>query len=113
MFITAPRDRYHSPWVASGGTLNPGLGSFLMPDRKKREKVVAEITLAHLTRIAVETGRPLTEEQAIDFLNQNGRAYAMWTRMMQAGEDYIKATLQQQRSPLVVTRPANSRRLAI
>jgi tRNA nucleotidyltransferase (CCA-adding enzyme) len=83
-----------------------------MPDKKKREKVVAEITLAHLTRVAVETGRPLTEEQAINFLNQEGRAYAMWTRMMQAGEEYIKTTLRQS-SPALVTRPANGRRLVI
>jgi hypothetical protein len=83
-----------------------------MPDRKKREKVVAEITLAHLTRIAVESGRPLSDEQALDFLNQDGRAYAMWTRMMQAGEEYIKSTLRQQR-PVPIARSGGNRRLAI
>ncbi len=82
-----------------------------MPDKRKREKVVAEITLAHLTRIARETGRTLTQEEGIDFLNQNGHAYAMWTKMMQAGEEYIKATLGQQ-APVVVARPSH-RRLAV
>jgi hypothetical protein len=82
-----------------------------MPEKRKREKVVAEITLAHLTQIAQETGRALTHEEGLEFLNQNGRAYAMWTKMMQAGEEYIKATLEQQ-APVAVTRPAH-RRLAV
>jgi hypothetical protein len=28
------------------------------------------------------------------FLNQNGRAQGVWTHMMQAGEDYIKSSLE-------------------
>jgi len=80
-----------------------------MTDRKPREKVVAEITLAHLTQFAHRMGRSLTPEEAMAFLNQNGRAYEMWKRMMQAGEDYIKSSLQT-RAPLVLQRPSPPRR---
>lgn len=79
-----------------------------MTDRKPREKVVAEITLAHLTQYAEQMGRSLTPEEAAAFLNQNGRAYEMWKRMMQAGEDYIKASLQA-RAPLALARPSGRR----
>lgn len=82
-----------------------------MPEKRKREKVVAEITLAHLTQIAQATGRTLTQEEGIDFLNQNGHAYAMWTKMMQAGEEYIKTALGQQ-APVAIARPTH-RRLAV
>jgi len=51
-----------------------------MTEKKFRQKVVAEITLAHLTQCAQELGRTLTTEEALDFLNQNGRAYEMWKR---------------------------------
>jgi len=89
------------------------MGDISMTEKKRRDKVVAEITLAYLARIAEEMGRPLSEEQALEFLNQEGRAYAMWTRMMQAGEDYIKATLQKQRHPMIASRPGNQRRMVI
>jgi hypothetical protein len=79
-----------------------------MPDRKPREKVVAEITLAHLTQFAQQMGRSLTPEEAMAFLNQNGRAYEMWKRMTQAGEDYIKSSLQT-RTPLTRARPSARR----
>jgi len=65
-----------------------------MTVKKFRQKVVAEITLAHLTQCAQELGRTLTTEEALDFLNQNGRAYEMWKHMMQAGEEYMKSALQ-------------------
>ena len=74
-----------------------------MTERKKREKVVAEITVAHLTEFASEIGRSLSPDDAIAFLNQNGRAYAMWQHMMRAAEEYIKTTLQQQ-GPAVMPR---------
>jgi len=61
---------------------------------KKCEKVVAEITLPHLMRFAHdELGQNLSREEALLFLNQNGRAYQMWQDMMQAGEHYIKSVL--------------------
>ncbi len=68
-----------------------------MTQSRKRERVVAEITLSHLTQIARELGRSLTQEEAIAFLNQEGRAYDMWKHMMLAGEEYIKAHLKQSR----------------
>jgi len=77
-----------------------------MPDRKPREKVITEKTLAHLTQFARQMGRSPTPEEALDFLNQNGRAYEMWERMMQAGEDYIKSSLQT-RTSFVVARPSS------
>ncbi len=65
-----------------------------MTEKKKREKVVAEITLAHLTEFADELGRAMNPQDAIAFLNPDGHAYNMWKRMMQAGEEYIKSALE-------------------
>jgi hypothetical protein len=75
-----------------------------MTEKKKREKVVAEITVSHLTQFAEELGRHLSQEEALAFLNQDGRAYAMWKHMMHAGEEYIKSTLGQQHRPLSLSR---------
>jgi len=84
-----------------------------MTDKKKREKVVAEITVAHLTQFASEAGRPMSADEAVAFLNQHGRAYEMWKQMMHAAEDYIKATLQT-RPSVVVPRQAGVRdRMAV
>jgi hypothetical protein len=84
-----------------------------MTEKKKREKVTAEITLAHLLEFAQESGLNLSREEAVAFFNQNGRAYAMWKEMMQAAEQYIKGTLKQQVGPVGVQRPAERRRAAI
>ncbi len=65
-----------------------------MTEKKKREKVVAEITAAHLAHFATDVGAPMTQEEAVAFLNRDGRAYAMWKHMMQAGEDYIRTMLK-------------------
>jgi hypothetical protein len=67
-----------------------------MTEKKRREKVIAEITAAHLSQFAGELGTVMTREEAIAFLNRDGRAYGMWKQMMQAGEEYIKNTLQRQ-----------------
>jgi hypothetical protein len=84
-----------------------------MADRKQREKVVAEITIAHLTQFANESGRPLTTEEAMAFLNQQGRAYEMWKHMMHAAEEYIKSALHS-RSPVLVPRQQGVRdRMAV
>ena len=67
-----------------------------MIDLKKkcwREKVTAEITLAHLQQFAREAGASMDAAEVAAFLNEKGRAQAVWTHMMQAGEDYIKSTL--------------------
>jgi hypothetical protein len=81
-----------------------------MTEKKRREKVNAEITAAHLVQIARGLGTVLTQEEAIGFLNRGGRAYAMWKHMMQAGEEYIKATLQGETRSPVPLRPTDSRR---
>jgi hypothetical protein len=103
--ITAGRDLKHRRGVGVRG-----ISIFIdegepepMTERKKREKVVAEITVSHLTQVAGELGRPLTAEDAIAFLNQQGRAYEMWKHMMHAAEDYIKSALQS-RSPVLMPR---------
>ena len=84
-----------------------------MTEKKKREKVVAEITIGHLTQFAQEIGRPLSSEEAIAFLNQHGRAYEMWKHMMEAAEQYIKTTLHS-RSPVLVPRQGGVRdRMAV
>jgi hypothetical protein len=64
-----------------------------MREKKKREKVVAEITTAHLMQFMQEQGRSLDRQQAVTFLNEDGRAYLMWKQMMYAGENYIKDVL--------------------
>ena len=64
-----------------------------MTEKKKREKVVAEITLTHLTEFAEGLGLRMSHEEAIAFLNQNGRAYDMWKHMMHAAEDFIACSL--------------------
>ena len=84
-----------------------------MTVRKPRERVVAAITLSHLSQFAEQMGRSLSGEEALAFLNQNGRAYEMWKRMMQAGEDYLKTALQA-RTPVQIACPvANRGRIAV
>ena len=75
-----------------------------------RQKVVAEMTAAHLQQFAREMGTPLSAPDALVFLNERGRAYEMWKEMMRAGEEYIKASLQESRRPTAV-RPAPLRSL--
>ena len=60
-----------------------------MSKKKDRERVIAEITLSHLMRFGNEQGYPVSREQALAFLNQEGRAFEMWKHMMQAAEDFI------------------------
>jgi len=62
-------------------------------EKKDRERVIAEITLSHLMRLGNEQGCPVSREQALEFLNQEGRAYEMWKHMMQAAEDFIASSL--------------------
>ena len=69
-----------------------------MKDLKKkcwREKVTAEITLAHLQHFAAESGSNMSAAEVAALLNQDGRAHGMWLHMMQAGEDYMKSILEQ------------------
>ena len=64
-----------------------------MSDKKDRERVIAEITLSHLMRLGNEQGCPVSREQALEFLNQEGRAFEMWKHMMQAAEEFIACSL--------------------
>ena len=59
-----------------------------------REKVTAEITLAHLQHFAAESGSHMSAAEVAAFLNQDGRAHHMWLHMMEAGEEYMKSILQ-------------------
>ena len=77
-----------------------GINSFCreaeMIDLKKkcwREKVTAEITLGHVLQFAKEAGTSMDTAEVAAFLNEHGRAQAVWTHMMQAGEAYIKSNL--------------------
>ncbi len=71
------------------------VGVKTMTEKKDRERVIAEITLAHLVRLGIEQGCPVSREQALAFLNQEGRAFEMWRHMMQAAEDFIAGSLFQ------------------
>lgn len=69
------------------------MGSNSMKQKKDRDRVVAEITLPHLLRLANEHGCAVSREQALAFFNQQGRAFEMWKQMMQAGENFIARSL--------------------
>jgi len=64
-----------------------------MTEKKDRDRVVAEITLSHVLRLATEQDSPESREQALAFFNQAGHAYEMWKHMMQAAEDFIGCSL--------------------
>ncbi|MGA9393063.1 MAG: hypothetical protein WBV69_21715 [Candidatus Sulfotelmatobacter sp.] len=64
-----------------------------MTQKKDRDRVMAEITLSHLLRLASEQGCTVSREQAAAFFNQEGHAYDMWKHMMQAGEQFITSSL--------------------
>ena len=72
---------------------NKPMGVKAMVDKKDRERVIAEITLSHLIRLGNEQGCPVSREQALAFLNQEGQAFEMWKHMMQAAEDFIACSL--------------------
>ena len=71
------------------------VGVKAMADKKDRERVIAEITLSHLIRLGNEQGCPVSRQQALAFLNQEGRAFEMWKHMMQAAEEFIAGSLFQ------------------
>ncbi len=72
-----------------------------MIDLKKkcwREKVTAEITVAHMLQFARELGTNMSAAEAAAILNEKGRAQSVWTHMMQAGEEYLKASLKSRKA---------------
>jgi hypothetical protein len=62
-----------------------------MAGTHRRNRVVAEITLAHIRQLAATFGYPAGETHVLSFLNEGGHAYGMWMCMMQAGENFIKS----------------------
>jgi len=83
-------------WLQRCLKSNKPVGVKAMTDKKERERVIAEITLSHLMRLGNEQGCPVSREQALAFLNQEGRAFEMWKHMMQAAEEFIAGSLFQQ-----------------
>lgn len=92
------------PLTISGSWVRSGSGDALktnkvgvkaMADKKDRERVIAEITLSHLIRLGNEQGCPVSRQQALAFLNQEGRAFEMWKHMMQAAEEFVAGSLFQ------------------
>ena len=80
----------------------------LKNNKKKywREKVTAEITLAHVLQFAQEMGSEISAAEVATFLNENGRAQSVWIHMMQAGERYIKSNLETREVALpAISRP--------
>jgi len=61
-----------------------------------REKLTAEITTSHILQFAEELGGNLSAAEVAEFLNQNGRTQNDWIHMMQAGEQFIKSSLEAQ-----------------
>ena len=59
---------------------------------RSRNKVVAQVTLAHIRQLAFMFGYPISEDYVLAFLNVD-HVYGMWMRMVQAGEDFIKSNL--------------------
>ncbi len=79
----------------------------MIEQKKKcwREKVTAEITLAHVQAFAEEIGTNITVAEVATFLNHNGRAQGLWNHMMQAGEQFIKSNLKPEVAILPPERP--------
>ena len=59
-----------------------------------RNRVVAEITLAHIRQLAPVFGCAASEQEVLMFLNENGHAYDLWMCMMQAAERFIETNLR-------------------
>jgi hypothetical protein len=75
-----------------------------------RERVTAEITVAHLVEFAREVGDEISTTQAEAFLNENGHAYEMWMHMMRAGEEFIKSHMNP-RMPMQTVRETEAARM--
>ena len=80
-------------WLQSYLKSNRLVGVKAMTYKKDRERVIAEITVSHLIRLSSEQGSPVSRQQALAFLNQEGRAFEMWKHMMQAAEEFIAVSL--------------------
>jgi hypothetical protein len=113
--VTQRRDSSHSPSRAVDILLFLQANPFCreaemieLKNKKKcwREKVTAEITLAHVLQFAQEMGSEISAAEVATFLNENGRAQSVWIHMMQAGERYIKSNLETREVALpAISRP--------
>ena len=81
-------------------------------DRFWNAKVTVEISTADVMQLAQEVGMPLSPAEIADFLSNEVRAKGMWNHMMQAGRDYVAASLESKRHrawwDLSCGRPARS-----
>jgi len=59
-----------------------------------REKITVEISLVHVQSIAREMRTTISGAEVGEFLNQSSVAQRLWIHMMQAGERYIKSSLE-------------------
>ncbi len=69
------------------------VGGRAMTYKKDRERVIAEISVSHLIRLGSEQGCPVSRQQALAFLNQEGRAFELWKHMMHAAEEFVAVSL--------------------
>ena len=60
-------------------------------------KVTAEISATDVMQLASEVGMPITPEEAAELLRNEVRARGMLKHMLQAGRDYIAASLETRR----------------
>ena len=60
-------------------------------------KITAEISATDVMQMASEVGMPITPEEAAALLRNEIRARGMWNHMIQAGRDYIAASLESRR----------------
>jgi hypothetical protein len=82
-------------WLQRCLKSNKPVGVEAVTDKKDRERVIAEITLSYLIRLGNDQACPVSRQQALAFLNQEGRAFEMWKRMMQAAEEFMAGSLFQ------------------
>ena len=64
-----------------------------MTKKRNRDRVIAEVTLFHLMRLATEQGCSVSHERMMAFLNEEERAQEMWNHMMQAGLEFVACNL--------------------
>jgi len=70
---------------------------WLMRRNRRRGKVVAQITAAHLSQFAGQLGTAMTRKETIAFLNC-GRAWGMWKQRMQAARNTSRIRSSPKRS---------------
>jgi hypothetical protein len=64
------------------------------------ERVMAEITISDVLRVAREVGMPVSTREAQLFLRDGSRAHRMWKQMVEAGRQYIAESLEAERQDI-------------